>query len=70
MATLDHRVQLLAAGVLGLTAAALLAVTGRPRPLPPAGTGAGHRPQEAGAAKTGRAGGTIRGGQARPSPLP
>ncbi|MFD7710900.1 hypothetical protein [Streptomyces sp. NPDC059786] len=37
VATLDHRVQLLAAGALGLTTAVLLAVTGRPRAVPPAG---------------------------------
>ncbi|NEY31037.1 MFS transporter [Streptomyces sp. PRKS01-65] len=53
VATLDYRVQLLAAGVLGLTTAALLAVAGRSRAVPSAGADAGRRPREADAAKKG-----------------
>lgn len=53
VATLDYRVQLLAAGVLGLTTAVLLVVTGRPHAVPPAGPNTHHRPHEADAAKKG-----------------
>jgi MFS family permease len=54
VATLDHRVQLLAAGVLGLAAAVLLATAGRaPRGAEPAEEpGAAHRPHEADAVDT------------------
>jgi hypothetical protein len=43
----------LAAGVLGLTTAALLAITDRPRAVPPAGPNAHHPPHEADAARKG-----------------
>jgi MFS family permease len=54
VATLDHRVQLLAAGVLGLAAAVLLATAGRaPRGTEPVEEpGAAHRPHEADAVDT------------------
>ncbi|MFJ9622995.1 MFS transporter [Streptomyces sp. NPDC101181] len=54
VATLDYRVQLLAAGVLGLTTAVLLAVTGRPHAESPTGPSTHHRPPEANATKRGR----------------
>ncbi|MFI0263951.1 hypothetical protein ACH4OW_33605 [Streptomyces sp. NPDC017056] len=44
---------LLVAGVLGLTTAVLLAVTGRPRAVPSAGPSAAHQPREVDAAKKG-----------------
>ncbi|CAL9578664.1 hypothetical protein SUDANB106_05001 [Streptomyces sp. enrichment culture] len=47
VATLDYRVQLLAAGALVLTAAVLLAVTGRSHAVPSAGPNEDHRPRDA-----------------------
>ncbi|MFP8960441.1 hypothetical protein ACLIYP_07695 [Streptomyces nanhaiensis] len=53
VATLDYRVQLLAAGALVLAAAVLLAVTGRPHAVPSAGPNEDHLPRQADAAKKG-----------------
>ncbi|WP_157865161.1 MFS transporter, partial [Streptomyces prasinopilosus] len=54
VAVLDYRVQLLAAGVLALTTALLLALSGRTRAEPPEGPGTDRRLREADAPKEGR----------------
>jgi hypothetical protein len=53
VATLDYRIQLLAAGALALTTAALLALTGHPYAVPLPESHAEHGPHEPGATKKG-----------------